>query len=50
MQVQLVSGNIVYIEEYGIKEITHILKLSWRVTAFYLEFNNQIPNEKNNRC
>lgn len=49
VQVQLVNGSIVYIEEYEIKGVINILKHSLKVTAFDPEYNNQILNKKNNR-
>ncbi len=44
LQAQLVDGSIVYIEEYDIEGVTHILKNLLKVTAFDPEYNNKILN------
>jgi len=45
MQVQLVDGSILYIDESDIEGATHILKSSLKVSAFDPEYNNRILNK-----
>jgi len=45
LQVQLVDGSIVYIEEYDIEGVTNILKNSLKITAFDPEYNIRILNK-----
>ncbi|WP_432473523.1 hypothetical protein [Amphritea sp. HPY] len=45
LQVQLVDGSIVYIDECDIEGVTSILKNSLKVSAFDPEYNNRILNK-----
>jgi len=45
LQVQLVDGSIVYIEENDITGATNILNDSLKITAFDPEYNNRILNK-----
>ena len=44
MQVQLVDGSTVYIDENAIEAATYILNNSLKVSAFDPEYNNRILN------
>jgi hypothetical protein len=46
LQVQLVDGSTVYIDENDSDGATSILKNSLKVTAFDPEYNNRILNKK----
>ncbi len=45
LQVQLVDGSIVYIDENDINGVSNILKSAMKVTAFDPEYNNRILNK-----
>ena len=46
LQVQLVDGSIVYIDEQDIGGVTNILKSSFKITVFDPEYNNRILNKQ----
>ncbi|WP_290698665.1 hypothetical protein [Amphritea sp.] len=46
LQVQLVDGSTVYIDENDIEGTAKILKIALKVTAFDPEYNNRILNKE----
>jgi hypothetical protein len=45
LQVMLVDGSIIYIDEYDVEGVSKILKNSMKITAFDPEYNNRILNK-----